>query len=117
MTTKDKAFTMRMTEGRKWALEVLAKKHEMPLSRFLQKAGTFYGSFPPEFLEEIDKVAGETGLTSSTIIIHTLQKQFAAARAWQKVFDTVPCVVHSTLQMNFTVVHLIIHTVYSSTGP
>jgi len=87
---KEKYVGLRISEGRKFGLEQLAKEHDMSLSELLYKGAMLYGRIPPGFIDEVSKMAEEMELPVSTIIVHNFMKWIAAARAWQKVFDTVP---------------------------
>ena len=87
---KKAAYSVRMDAAEKKRLESLAKDHGLSFTGLLTKGGGFYGSFPPEFLEQIENVSLEMGLSVETIIIHSVMDKVAAQSAWVEIFGSVP---------------------------
>lgn len=81
---------LRIDEGRKFALEALAKKHGLSLSELLLKGGTLYSQIPPAFIDEVQRMSDEMELPVSTLIVHNFQRWVASVLAYKKTFGKLP---------------------------
>lgn len=84
---KEVGLSLRMDKDEKDRLAGLAKEHGISLTKLLLKGASFYGSFPPEFFEAIEKTSKDMQIPVEAILMRFMLAKVAADAAWLAVFD------------------------------
>jgi len=77
--------TMRMEQEEKQKLEMLAEKRNLSLSDYIRRGLQFYTSFPPDLMNDLERLSKALHFPVETVVAHKLIRQMAFDATWQTV--------------------------------